>query len=53
VKIFGLVKKKNSAAEKKKFGPPSDYLFLKEFGHKKHYICLCEWENNNISWALP
>jgi hypothetical protein len=53
-RTFRPIQKKNLAAEEKKIGPPSNFPFLKEFmAEEKHYFCLCEWENNNISWTLP
>jgi hypothetical protein len=36
---------------REKIWSPSNVHFLKVFGlKKKKLFCLCDWENNNISW---
>ncbi len=42
--LFGQSRRKIRPL-RKKIWSSSNFKFLKEFGLKKHYFCLCEWEN--------
>jgi hypothetical protein len=52
-RTFRPIQKKNLAAEEQKIGPPVIFLFEGIWTEEKHYFCVCEWENINISWTLP